>query len=181
MGQDMAAADPDTPPRRDDAEDSPPTVNAAGMREFAGRFATGVSVITARDGNGGCCGLTVNAVTSLSLEPPLYLVCLDNASNTLATVLDSGCFGINFLSSDQRAVSDRFAGKGPDKFAGIDYWLGHLDVPLIEGTLASAVCRVDRTFPGGDHRIVVGRPESCRVGDGRPLLYFRGRYLDGER
>ncbi|WP_353253564.1 flavin reductase family protein [Salinisphaera sp. PC39] len=178
----MPAADTDRSPAADDhrPESSHPCLDADGMREFAGQFATGVSVITACDARDVCCGLTVNAVTSLSLDPPLYLACLDNDSNTLAAVRDSGAFGVNLLRAEQRDVSDRFAGKGPDKFEGIGYRRGHLGVPVLTGTLASAVCRVAYLLPGGDHHIVVGTPETYEVGGGRPLLYFRGRYLDGE-
>lgn len=176
----MPAADPDTPPAAADTrhQRSSAAVDADGMRAFAGQFATGVSVITARDADGACCGLTVNAVASLSLDPPLYLVCLDNGSNTLSAVLESGAFGINLLHAGQQAVSDRFAGKGPDKFDGIEYRRDHLDVPMLSDTLANAVCRVADVLAGGDHHIVVGSPEAYEVRGGRPLLYFRGRYLD---
>lgn len=158
------------------ASNSP--VDAQGLREFAGHFATGVSVITATDSTGRPRGITVNAISSLSMEPPLYLVCLDNASNTLAAIRSSGAFGVNLLHEHQSAVSNRFAGKSPDKFHDIDYQLASSGVPLLTDCLANAVCQVVDIMPGGDHYIVLGSPEAYDVRGGRPLLYFQGRYME---
>lgn len=148
------------------------------MRDFAGHFATGVGVITASTPSGKPVGLTMNAITSLSMEPPLYLVCLDERSNTLQAVLATKAFGINFLSDDQQALCARFATRADDKFADIAWHKGHLDVPLLDGALATAVCSLHADHPGGDHRIVVGSPQACEVYGGTPLLYFRGALLE---
>lgn len=176
MDSDMSGSK-QTTSRLPETTSAPSPMTAGCVREFAGQFATGVSVITACDADGHYCGLTVNALTSLSLDPPLYLVCLDNSSNTLSAVLAEGAFGINFLRDDQRDIADRFAGKGPDKFSGVACRSGHLGVPVLVDALANAVCRLDHTVPGGDHRIVLGRPEDYEIHDGRPLLFFRGHYL----
>ncbi|MES1945259.1 hypothetical protein PC39_14117 [Salinisphaera sp. PC39] len=136
-----------------------------------------MAVISTRDDAGHYYGLTMNAVTSLSLEPPLYLICLDRRSNTLGHMLRSRVFGLSFLRADQGAISDLFAGKGDDKFEGVDFSLGHDGVPLIDGALARMVCAIEQTHPGGDHTIVVGRVRDCDVAGGSPLIFYRGRYL----
>jgi flavin reductase (DIM6/NTAB) family NADH-FMN oxidoreductase RutF len=153
-----------------------PLVDAAHLRQFAGRFATGVAIIASRDGAGHFKGLVVNSVTALSLEPPLYLVCLDKASNTLQAIAESGVFSINFLSADQIDVSKHFASKTPDKFAAMQVCCGPGGAPLIEGALASCECRVTAVYPGGDHEIVVGAVDQVRIGEGEPLLFYRGAY-----
>jgi len=155
----------------------PLTPGPSGLRELAGFFATGVAVITTRDEADNYYGLTMNAVTSLSLDPPLYLICLDRRSNTLRHMLESRVFGLSFLQADQGAISNLFAGKRDDKFDGVDFSLGHDGVPLIDGALARMVCAIERTHPGGDHTIVVGRIRDYDVTGGSPLLFYRGRYL----
>lgn len=148
------------------------------MRDFAGHFATGVGVITASTTDGKPVGLTMNAITSLSMDPPLYLACLDERSSTLRAVLATKAFGINFLSHSQQALCTRFASQENDKFADVAWHNGHLDVPLLDGALATAVCSLHADHPGGDHRIVVGSPQACHVYGGTPLLYFRGGFLE---
>ncbi len=155
----------------------PPLFDAKNMRHFAGQFPTGVAVITAYDGADRLHGLTLNAVTSVSLDPPLYLVCLNNTSNTLSAILESRLFGINFLSEHQQSVSRVFASKGDNKFDSIPYQRGHQRVPLLQEAVATAVCRVENIFPGGDHQIVVGRLEAFEVAGGHPLMFLRGEYL----
>lgn len=146
------------------------------LRGFAGRFATGVAVITTRNHAGQPHGLTINAVTSLSLEPPLFLICLGHGSNTLAALRESGSFGINFLGSQQAALSTRFASKSLAKFDGLEWSDGALGNPLLEGAIAHGECRVQNLHEGGDHAIVIGRLESTALREGAPLLYFQGRY-----
>lgn len=153
-----------------------PLVDSAHLRQFAGRFATGVAIIASRDGQGDFKGLVVNSVTALSLEPPLYLVCLDRKSNTLQAITESGVFSINFLSDRQIDISRHFASKTPDKFATVDAVCGPGGAPLIEGSLASCECKVVNVYPGGDHEIVVGAVDQVKIGDGNPLLFYRGAY-----
>ena len=148
------------------------------MRDFASHFATGIGVITASTQRGRPVGLTMNAISSLSMNPPLYLVCLDERSNTLQAILATKKFGINFLCNDQQALCVRFAAQDDDKFADIAWHEGHLAVPLLDGALATAVCTLHAVHPGGDHRIVVGSPQTCQVYGGTPLLYFRGALLE---
>lgn len=160
-----------------DHRKSPIIIETDAMREFAGHFATGVGVITASNRSGERFGLTMNAITSLSLNPPLYLVCLDEQSRTLPAILETRAFGINFLREDQQALCARFAARGDDKFSDTGWSPGPLNVPLLDGVLATAVCSLHAVHPGGDHRIVVGRPERCEVYGGKPLLYYRGGFL----
>lgn len=151
-------------------------VGSSEFRSFAGHFATGVAVVTAKGPDGELSGVTINAVTSLSLDPPLYLVCLDNASNTLGLVRDSGAFALHFLAKDQSGLSRLFASKRPDKFAGVGHAIGETGSPVIDGVLAAAECVVSQITAVGDHSIVIGEVRATRVNGGEPLLYHRGAY-----
>jgi flavin reductase (DIM6/NTAB) family NADH-FMN oxidoreductase RutF len=146
------------------------------LRRVMGLFATGVTIITTRDGQGNVYGLTANAVTSLSLVPPLVLICVDRKAETYAHFLDSKCFIVNILGEDQEALSTRFAKSGGDKFAGVAYRLGRFGTPILAGTLGHLACRIVATHEGGDHVIHVGEVEEAEVAGGRPLIFFQGRY-----
>src|SRR5262252_277264 len=146
------------------------------LRAVMGCFATGVTVITTRDQSGRPYGLTANAVTSLSLEPPLLLICVDRKAETFPHFFDSKIFVLNILAEDQEEVSRRFAKTGGDKFTGVPCRVGHLDTPILEGTLGHVECRIIETLEGGDHVIHVGEVQHAEARDGRPLLFFRGRY-----
>ena len=154
-----------------------PALDPKKLREFAGQFPTGVVVVTAYDSSDRLHGLTLNAVTSVSLDPPLYLICLNNTSKTLSAILENRRFGINFLEEHQQLVSNVFASKSDNKFDAIPYRRGHEKVPLLQEAVATAVCRVENIFSGGDHQIVVGRLETCDIVGGHPLMLLRGQYL----
>ena len=141
-----------------------------------GHFATGVTIVTTRDGRGSFYGLTANAVTSLSLVPPLLLVCVDRKAESFAHFYDSKTFVVNILAEDQEALSTRFAQSGGDKFAGVPFRLGRLGTPILDGALGHLECRIVETHEGGDHVIHVGEVEHAGARAGRPLLYFQGRY-----
>ncbi|MBS1890572.1 MAG: 3,4-dihydroxy-2-butanone-4-phosphate synthase [Actinobacteria bacterium] len=149
------------------------------MRDVMGHFATGVSVVTARDPAGNPVGTTANAISSVSLDPPLLLACLANDSETLAAIRDTGRFAINILAADQRHHSDRFAKKG-DAVASheVEFSEHDLGVPVLPGALATIACEVEAIHPAGDHQIVVGdaRHLHHREPRTRPLLFFRGAY-----
>jgi flavin reductase (DIM6/NTAB) family NADH-FMN oxidoreductase RutF len=146
------------------------------FRSVMGRFATGVTVVTATSPEGPV-GLTANAVCSLSLDPLLLLVCFDNDARTLPVVREAGRFGVNVLRSDQEALARLFASKAPEreKFAGVAHTV-HDGIPVIEGVLAWVGCRLERLIPGGDHTIGIGAVEAAEAGQGEPLLWFRGSY-----
>jgi 3-hydroxy-9,10-secoandrosta-1,3,5(10)-triene-9,17-dione monooxygenase reductase component len=150
--------------------------DAGELRRVMGCFATGVTVITTRDQAGRPYGLTANAVTSLSLEPPLLLICVDRKAETFPHFFDSKIFALNILADDQEDVSRRFAKTGGEKFEGIRYQLGRLDTPILEGTLGHVECRIIETIEGGDHVIHIGEVEHADAHDGRPLIFYRGKY-----
>lgn len=149
------------------------------MRTTMGHFATGVSVVTARRGDGSPVGTTVNAVASVSLHPPLLLVCLARDSVTLAAVHESSRFAVNLLAAGQHEHSTRFAAKGEEaRPHEVDFGEHELRLPVLRDSLATIACRVDAVHPGGDHEIVVGEALSMTTGgeEAEPLLFFRGSY-----
>lgn len=151
-------------------------IQPSDLRVFAGNFATGVAVVTTRDRDGRCYGLTMNAVTSLSLNPPLLLICLDNESSTLRALEDSNHFCLHFLAADQHSISNLFSTKADDKFAALPYAIGEFGSPILSGVVAAGECEVVSQYPGGDHTIVVGAVRAMSVRGGEPLLYHRGQY-----
>ena len=146
------------------------------FRQALGRFASGVTVVTCKSELGNPCGLTVSAFSSLSLDPPLVLICIDQRASVYADLREGSSFAVNVLSQDQESVSRRFASRDADRFKGIGYREGKTGAPLIEGALAFIECRVVHSYAGGDHTIFVGEVEASEVSDGKPLLYFRGGY-----
>ena len=146
------------------------------LRRVMGLFATGVTVLTTRDDDGRPYGLTANAVTSLSLAPPLLLICIDKNAETHPHFLTSRCFVVNILSEDQEELSGRFAKSGGDKFGPLPFSTNQDGVPVLENTLAHLECRIIETHEGGDHVIHIGEVQHAEVRGGRPLLYFQGKY-----
>jgi flavin reductase (DIM6/NTAB) family NADH-FMN oxidoreductase RutF len=146
------------------------------FRSALGRFASSVTVVTTKTKNDKLSGITVSAFTSVSLEPPLILVCI-NKRTSIHDIFEKGhYFAVNILAEDQEILSRRFASKEPDRFAGTGYTEGTTGSPILDGVIAAIECRVLYTYPGGDHTIVVGEVERIAVTDGKPLAYFRGGY-----
>jgi 3-hydroxy-9,10-secoandrosta-1,3,5(10)-triene-9,17-dione monooxygenase reductase component len=158
-------------------------VDAAAFRRALGQFATGITVVTTRDAQGVPMGLTVNAFSSVSLDPPLVLVCIDNRSETHGGFEASGVFGVSILSEDQEHFSRRFAQPGREKFAARDLHKGETGVALVPGALAHIECRVASAQRSGDHTIYVGEVLRLDTRPGRPLLYHASGYckLDAGR
>jgi 3-hydroxy-9,10-secoandrosta-1,3,5(10)-triene-9,17-dione monooxygenase reductase component len=148
------------------------------FRHILGHFATGVTVITTCDADGVPRGFTANAFTSLSLDPPLVVVCVDKRSHTYPALQASrAAFAVNILSRDQEELSRLFASKEQDKFSGLSFSLGPLGQPILHEVLAFLECRVIERFPGGDHTILVAEVHHLgTVADEEPLLYYRGAY-----
>lgn len=149
------------------------------MRAVMGHFATGVTVVTARGGDGEPVGTTVNAVSSVSLRPPLLLVCLARDSLTLLAARESGHFALNMLSAEQRHHSVRFAAKGDDaRSYEVEFDEHETGVPILPDSLATLACRLDAAHLAGDHEIVVGEVLSTLIAppEVEPLLFFRGSY-----
>jgi flavin reductase (DIM6/NTAB) family NADH-FMN oxidoreductase RutF len=155
------------------------SIDKALFRQVAGSFASGVTVITTGS-EGSFHGMTASAFTSLSIDPTLVLVCVDKKAETLPALQAAGRFNVNILAADQEHLSRTFASKDSPHahgLAGIDYKLGELGLPLLDGALAFLECRVTEEIEGGDHVIVIGEVENAGVGEIEdPLLYFRGRY-----
>jgi flavin reductase (DIM6/NTAB) family NADH-FMN oxidoreductase RutF len=135
-----------------------------------------VAVVTTREADGSCQGITMSALTSLSLDPPLFLICLNNTSKTLGAIKNSGRLCINFLAAQQIEVSKIFASKDDDKFRQVRYTLGELGSPLIEGAVANGECTVETSHEGGDHTIVIARVVRTVVNPGAPLVYHAGKF-----
>jgi flavin reductase (DIM6/NTAB) family NADH-FMN oxidoreductase RutF len=150
------------------------------FRRAMGCFATGVAVVTTLD-DAAPRGLTVNSITSVSLNPPLILVCVDHTSESYNGFLTSRVFAVNFLALDQRDVAQYFARKAADKFSGISYETGITGAPLLAGIVAYMECMLEAQYPGGDHTIFVGRVVASHIYGGEPLVFFRGKYARLER
>ena len=140
------------------------------------QFASGVTVVTTRDSDGRPCGLTASAFTSVSLEPPLVLVCVDRAATAHPAFETHGWFAVNLLGTGQAHLSRRFAVSGGDKFAGVGYHEGRARLPILDDVVAALECRIVHRYAGGDHTIFVGEVEGAAVTGGLPLVYHGGSY-----
>ncbi len=152
------------------------------FRQVMGHFATGISVVTTRDGEMPA-GITVNAFSSVSLDPPLVMVALDRERFITPMVRSFGRYAVNILGSDQQLLSDCFAhapvSPGREEFCGAAWHPGPTGLPLLDGAIATLECTVVQTFGAGDHDLFIGRVDSLdqhREGV-PPLLYFRRHYL----
>ncbi len=151
------------------------------FRAVLGRFASGITVITACDAHGQPHGMTVSAFSSMSLDPPLILICIGNDATMAPVLAAADSFAVNVLTDSQESLSRRFSGKMDDRFAGIGYSDGKTGVPLLDDVLASIECRIVARHAAGDHEIVIGQVEQAKASEGRPLLYYRGGYATLER
>lgn len=152
------------------------TTDSQELRSIMGHFATGVTVVTTRDKAGNPYGLTANSFTSLSLDPPLVLVCIDKKVQCYFCFEESKVFAVNVLSENQEEISRRFATKGIDKFEGIKWHMGKNGIPLLDGTMGHVECRVVNSSEGGDHTIYIGEILNAIASGDRPLIFFKGRY-----
>ncbi|WP_188235761.1 flavin reductase [Sphingopyxis sp. LK2115] len=147
------------------------------LRDAMGCFATGITIVTALGADGAPVGLTANSFTSVSLDPPLLLVCIANSAGTAPTLRAARHFGVNVLQIGQQPTSNRFATKGEDRFANQPWAPGQTGVPLLDGSLVSFECQHESLHEAGDHFILVGRVVRAQFEPHRdPLLYFRGKY-----
>lgn len=153
------------------------SVNADTFRQVLGAVPTAVTVLTIVDSAGRDHGMTVSAFCSLSLEPPLVLVCIGEDATIAAPMRDATCFGISVLAEDQETLSRRFADREERRFDDLAHRRGPLGTVLLDGASAHLECRVTARFPGGDHTIVVGEVAHAPAGTGGPpLLYHRSAY-----
>jgi flavin reductase (DIM6/NTAB) family NADH-FMN oxidoreductase RutF len=152
------------------------TVSKEEFRTALSRFVSGVTVVTALDNHSRPAGITVSAFSSVSLEPPLVLACINKHASLHDYLVEGIHFAVNILSEDQEHLSRQFASKYEARFNGAGYKQGVSGAPLLEGALAHIECRVVHAYPGGDHTILVGEVESIGVCDHKPLVYYRGGY-----
>ena len=152
-------------------------IDDASFKLAMSHFASGVTVVTTEH-EGERYGLTVASFSSLSLNPPLAIVCIEKNVRSHDAIAASGRFGISILASDQAAISNRFASRADDKFEGVATRTGVNGVPLIEGAICTIECRLREALPGGDHSIFVGEVQEVATADGKPLVYFRSSYRD---
>lgn len=149
----------------------------ASLRAALGRFATGVTIVTTRAGDGTPLGLTVNSFNSVSLAPPLVLWSLAQGAASMPTFLAGADYAIHVLSAEQRDLAERFASKEEDRWQGLAWREGLSGVPLLDGAVAVFECRQRSRYPEGDHVIIVGEVLRCtHRADLAPLLYHGGRF-----
>jgi flavin reductase (DIM6/NTAB) family NADH-FMN oxidoreductase RutF len=156
-------------------------IDPATFRSVLGRFASGVSVVTIRDANGGDHGMTVSAFCSLSLEPPRVLICVERGASLHDVLAIDARFAVNILASHQEEIARRFAEEHDNRFDGVGFTRGASGTPVIDDCLAVIDCVVAARYPGGDHTVVVGSVIGSTTREGRPLLYYRGGYAQLER
>lgn len=148
------------------------------LRAAFGSFATGVTIVTTRQADGTPRGFTANSFTSVSLDPPLLLVCLGTSALSCDSFAAADHFAVSILAENQRSISGLFASKSPDKFSQARWTAGPEGMPLIDGALASFTCTRHQIVEAGDHLILIGQVMSHTSRAGNPLGYFRGSYTD---
>jgi flavin reductase (DIM6/NTAB) family NADH-FMN oxidoreductase RutF len=154
------------------------SLDAMEFRRALGAYPTGVTVVTTKDAQGVPRGFTANSFTSVSLTPPLVLVCLAKAAHSHEVFTNAATFAINVLAESQKAISSLFASKQPDKFESCKWHTGDTGVPLIDGAVARFDCRVHSCVDAGDHTILIGEVQALHhAADERPLGYCRGAYV----
>jgi flavin reductase (DIM6/NTAB) family NADH-FMN oxidoreductase RutF len=162
-----------TPPR----QARPPSFSAQEFRAALGMFATGVTIVTARTADGQVIGLTANSFNSVSLTPPLVLWSLSRAAASMVAFSSGSHYAINVLAADQKALAERFASRGADRWRGVTFDAGAGGAPLLHGAAATFECFNRSRYEEGDHVIFVGEVERCTHRRGAsPLLFHGGRY-----
>ena len=156
-------------------------IDSDAFRAALGRFSCGITIVTARDERQRDHGMTVSAFCSASLEPPLVLVCIGHEASMHGLLMKAEHIGISILSTDQEALSRRFADPESDRFDGVGYQRGEHGVALLDDALVHLECDVAARHEAGDHTILVCAVERATPYDGRPLLYYRGGYATLER
>lgn len=149
-------------------------VSSEQFRDLIGRFASGVTVVTTI-ADSVPYGTTANAMTSVSLTPPILLICMNRESMTGQAICRSGHFAVNVLAEDQGCLAERFARKG-SSFAGLSFTAGAQGAPLLGDALATFECTVTDTVQAGTHSIMIGTVDRAAGRQGMPLAYFRGRH-----
>lgn len=151
-------------------------VDPARFRQLLGRFATGVTVVTADNAQGDPAGMTANTLVSVSLEPPLISICIEHTADMHRTLQQAKGFAVNILAASQEALSRRFAELEGGRFEGVGFRRSDRGSIILDGVLAHIECELVAQFEAGDHTIFLGRVVGGATEDGEPLLYYRGGY-----
>jgi flavin reductase (DIM6/NTAB) family NADH-FMN oxidoreductase RutF len=155
----------------------PPEFSGPEFRKALGMFATGVTIVTARTADGTLVGLTANSFNSVSISPPLVLWSLSRSAGSMPHLSTGSHYAINILAADQRELAERFATKGAERWAGVDFTEGVGGAPLLTGAAATFECFNRSRYEEGDHVIFVGEVERCmHRASATPLLYHGGRF-----
>ena len=154
------------------------TVSADDFKKALQLWASGVTVVTTSSEKFGVQGMTVSAFSSVSVNPPLVLVCINNAADTGEGIKESQCFAVNVLTSDQQDISNQFAGGSNQqlRFENTDWKAGFTGAPILNESLMSLDCKVVEKVLAGTHWIIIGEVQECVCRSGEPLLYFCGAY-----
>ncbi|MDP2065334.1 MAG: flavin reductase family protein [Burkholderiaceae bacterium] len=165
------------PPRATVPRALPPSFSQQEFRTALGTFATGVTIVTARSDRGDLIGLTANSFNSVSLDPPLVLWSLARAAGSMPVLSAGSHYAINILAADQKALAERFATKGAERWSGVTFTQGQSGAPILAGAMASFECFNRSQYEEGDHVIFVGEVERCHHRpDASPLLFHGGRF-----
>ena len=151
-------------------------ISSEEFRHALSKFASGVTVVTTRDSQGNLHGITVSAFCSVSLEPPLILVCIDKRTASHYAFGESKVFAVNILRDEQINHSNQFASPLIDKFEKIEYGKGIEGIPILKDALVNLECRLIDSHETGDHSIFIGQVETAIVSEGNPLIYYQGNY-----
>ncbi len=151
------------------------------FRSLLGRFASGVTVVTTKAADGSDHGMTVSAFCSVSLEPPLVLICIEKTASAYEALTTAPAFVVNVLSTKQEQIARRFAEVDIDRFEGVGFSRSGIGIAVLDDVLGIIECNRCAEHDAGDHAIIIGQVESGRSGDGKPLLYYRGGYAQLER
>jgi flavin reductase (DIM6/NTAB) family NADH-FMN oxidoreductase RutF len=146
------------------------------FKSSLGKFASGVTVVTTKDNDGNLHGLTVSAFCSVSMNPPLILVCILKTTGSYSSFEESKRFVVNILEESQQNISNNFASHSDDKFSGQNYELNENGLPILADCLVNLECNLKHSYDGGDHTIFVAEIEKTTVRDGKPLIYSQGKY-----
>jgi flavin reductase (DIM6/NTAB) family NADH-FMN oxidoreductase RutF len=157
------------------------TVSPDEFRSVLGRFPSGVTVVTTKGPDGSDSGMTVSAFCSVSLEPPLVLICIEKSASAYQALTGSTGFVVNILSAGQEQIARRFAIVDIDRFEGVGYSRSQTGFAVLDDALGLIECRTVAQHDAGDHTVIVGEVEGARAGMGTPLLYYRGGYAQLER
>lgn len=152
-------------------------IDATAMRNTMGAFPSGVTIITTTAGSRPV-GLTISSFASVSMDPPLLLVCVARTANSLPAFRTGGPMAVNVLANDQAWLAKRFAGRSENRFADVGYETGPNNVPLLADTAAWISCHVDRIYDAGDHVILLARANELHRSERQPLLYHSGTMHD---